>query len=346
MKAHRVPNGPRGFISRIAAGWYDVRLRTTPAAQRASMSIARPPAQDRLLRFATALLLWLAAPCAFADVSGVRLTDDTGREVVLAESARRVVSLAPHITELLFHVGAGDRVVGTVTFSDHPPEAADLPLVGDGGHIDLERVLALRPDLVVAWHTGNPRRQVARIEAMGIPVFRNEPRDIDQLADSMVQLSALTGTGAEGRLRAEELRGRRDALQAKYAGRAPVRVFYQVWDSPLMTINDEHLIGELIRLCGGRNVFGDLPALVPRVSREGVLAADPEVIAGGGSGEDDRSWLESWRRWDSLTAVRRDNLLFIPPSLIQRHTPRVLEGAAMLCAFLDEARSRRPEARP
>jgi iron complex transport system substrate-binding protein len=310
------------------------------------MSITRPPVQARLLRIAAALILWLAAPCVLADAAGIRLTDDTGREVVLAEPARRVVSLAPHITELLFHVGAGDRIVGTVTFSDHPPEAADLPLVGDGGHIDLESVLALRPDLVVAWHTGNPRRQVARIEALGIPVFRNEPRGIDELAESMVQLSMLTGTDARGRVRAGELRARRDALRSAYAGRAPVRLFYQVWDSPLMTINDEHLIGELIRLCGGRNVFGELPALVPRVSLEAVLAADPEVIAGGGSGEDDHSWVESWRRWDSLTAVRNGNLLFIPPSLIQRHTPRVLDGAAMLCAFLDDARARRPGSGP
>jgi iron complex transport system substrate-binding protein len=286
--------------------------------------------------------LWLAAAPIQA-TEEIRVTDDAGRELVLAQPARRVVSLSPHLTEILFHVAAGDRLVGTVRFGDHPPDAARLPQVGSAGHLDLERIVSLQPDLVVAWQSGNPSRQVEQLERLGIPVYLNEPRRLEDLAGTLERLALLTGAGEAGAARAVAFRERGRALAAQYAGLPPVRLFYQIWDSPLMTINDAHLIGELIALCGGVNVFGDLPALAPRLSREAVLAADPEVIVGGGPAEDDGVWLEEWKQWETLTAVARDNLFFIPPSLIQRQTPRVLEGAALLCEFVDEARGRRPE---
>lgn len=294
---------------------------------------------------AALLCLWaLALP---VNGSGeIRVSDDTGREVVLKGPAQRVVSLSPHLTEILFHIGAGERVVGTVSFSDYPETAAELPVVGSAGQLDLERILSLGPDLVVAWQSGNPARQVARLEALGIPVYRNEPRRLEDLAVTLERLSRLTGTGDTGHARAQALRSRAQDLRAAHADRPPVRLFYQIWDKPLMTINDAHLIGEVIGLCGGVNVFGDETALAPRVSREAVLVANPEVIVAGGSGEDNRAWLEDWRRWQGLTAVQRDNLFFIPPSLIQRHTPRILEGAERLCHHLDEARARRPEVNP
>jgi iron complex transport system substrate-binding protein len=301
--------------------------------------IARHPAPWLML-----LALWLAGPPVQAS-GEIRVTDDAGRELVLPQPARRVVSLSPHLTEILFHVAAGDRLVGTVRFGDHPPEATRLPQVGSAGHLDLERIVSLQPDLVVAWQSGNPSRQVEQLERLGIPVYLNEPRRLEDLAGTLERLSLLTGTGEAGPARAQAFRERGRALAEQYAGLPPVRLFYQIWDSPLMTINDTHLIGELIALCGGVNVFGDLPALAPRVSREAVLAADPEVIVGGGPAEDDGVWLEEWRQWETLTAVGRDNLFFIPPSLIQRQTPRILEGAALLCEFLDEARDRRPEGR-
>jgi iron complex transport system substrate-binding protein len=285
--------------------------------------------------------LWLTCLPVQA-LAEIRVTDDAGREIVLAEPARRVVSLSPHLTEILFHVDAGDRVVGTVGFSDHPEEAGRLPRVGNAGQLDLERILALEPDLVIAWQSGNPARQVERLERLGMTVYMNEPRRLEDLAVTLERLSVLTGTGHAGAARARELRERTRALDEKYAGRAPVVLFYQIWDNPLMTINDDHLIGEVIGLCGGENLFGHLDTLVPRLSREAVLAANPEVIAGGGSGEADSSWVEDWRRWEGLTAVQRDNLFFIPPSLIQRQTARILEGATMLCEFLEVARSRRP----
>ncbi|OOG25220.1 cobalamin-binding protein [Thioalkalivibrio denitrificans] len=276
----------------------------------------------------------------------IRVTDDSHREVRLAEPAHRIVSLSPHLTELLFEVGAGDRIVGTVSFSDHPEAARQIPRVGNAGQLDLERILALQPDLVVAWRSGNPARQVARLEALGLTVYYNEPRRLSDLADTLERLAVLTGSSETGAAQAAQLRERSRKLATRYAHRPAVPLFYQIWDDPLMTVNDQHLIGELIALCGGKNLFGELPALVPRLSREAVLAADPEVIVGGGSGEDNRAWVDGWRRWSGLTAVRRDNLFFIPPSLIQRQTPRILDGAEMLCEYLDEARARRPETAP
>lgn len=291
---------------------------------------------------AWALLCLLALPVP--GLAEIRLTDDAGREVLLDAPARRVVSLSPHLTEILFHVGAGERLVGTVSFSDFPEDAARLPVVGSAGQLDLERILALEPDLVVAWQSGNPARQVTRLEQLGLTVYYSEPRRLADLADTLEQLAALTGVPESGVARAEALRRGVLELTKQYAHRPAVPLFYQIWDRPLMTINDEHIIGELIALCGGRNLFGRLPALVPRIGREAVLGADPEVIVGGGSGEDNRAWVEDWRRWQGLTAVQRDNLFFIPPSLIQRQTPRILEGAALLCEQLELARQRRPEA--
>jgi len=313
--------------------------------QHASLDTRQHPAPP-LRRLARVLVLLCLAALPLQALGEIRVSDDTGRELVLAQPAQRVVSLSPHLTEILFHIGAGDRLVGTVSFSDHPEAAAELPVVGSAGQLDLERILSLRPDLVLAWQSGNPPRQVARLEALGIPVYRNEPRRLEDLARTLERLSLVTDRQAAGRDQAIALRAGVEALQTRYAERPPVRLFYQIWDQPLMTINDAHLIGEVIDLCGGVNVFGSETALAPRVSREAVLAANPEVIVAGGSGEDNHGWLEDWRRWQGLTAVQRENLFFIPPSLIQRHTPRILEGAELLCQHLDEARARRSEVSP
>ena len=267
--------------------------------------------------------------------------DDTGRTVRLPAPAQRIVSLAPHITELLFAAGAGDRVVGAVAYSDYPEAAGKLPRVGGYGNIDMEAVAALKPDLVIAWKTGNRDAHLDKLAALGIPVYVNEPRSLGDVARSLENVGRLAGKADAGRAAADAFRARRDELAKRFGQRPKVRMFYQIWDKPLMTINDEHLISDAIRLCGGENVFGALPQLAPKVGVESVLAADPEVIVASGMGEARPDWLDQWKRWPKLAAAAADNLYFIPPELIQRHTPRILDGAAQLCEFLDEARSRR-----
>jgi iron complex transport system substrate-binding protein len=295
------------------------------------------PCERSRLRWLFCLALCCTAMPASADI---RVTDDAGRSVVLAAPARRIVSLAPHVTELLFAAGAGARVVGVAEYSDHPAPARALPRVGSSGSIDLEAVLALKPDLVIAWQTGNRRQQYEQLERLGIAVFLSEPHALDDIAGTLEQFGALAATAADARAAAQAFRLRRDALARRYADRSPVSVFYQIWDKPLMTINGRHLISEVIALCGGRNVFADLPILAPTVTEEAVLAAAPEVIVASGTGNTRPVWLDDWRRWRTLPAVARDNLHFIEPGLLQRHTPRILDGAARLCEQLDQARSK------
>jgi len=281
--------------------------------------------------------LALSAPVPAADLCA---TDALAREVCLSEPADRVVSLSPGATELLFSAGAGQSVVAVSAWSDYPPQAADLPQVGDSNRLDLEAIVALAPDLVVAWTDGNSRAQLDRLADLGVPVFWLAPRTFEDIARAVETLGKLTGRTPLAGGAAAEFRGGISALQATHRNATPVRVFYQVWDQPLMTINGDELISKAIALCGGTNVFAHLPRLVPRISVETVLTADPEVIVTAGRGESDGDWLASWQAYPSLTAVARDNLYLVSPSLLQRPTFRMLEGARELCGILEQARAR------
>lgn len=271
--------------------------------------------------------------------AAVSVVDDTGREVRLAQPAQRIVSLAPHATELLFSAGAGDRIVGVVDYSDFPPAAKQLPRVGAYNAVDMERILALRPDLVVAWASGNPPALIEQLRELGLTVFLSEPRELEDVAGNLERLGRLAGTQATARAAAEAFRQRLAHLRARYSGRVPVSVFYQIWFRPLMTVNGEHLISKVIRLCGGRNVFAGLPVLVPKLEMEAVLAADPQAIVAGVREPGDTSWQQDWQRWRSLRAVREGHLISLPADLLQRHTVRILDGAEQLCAALDEVRA-------
>lgn len=280
--------------------------------------------------------------CAMPAQAAIDLTDDLGNAVHLDAPARRIVSLAPHITELIFAAGAGEALVAGVDYSDYPPAAKQLPSVGSYTNADLEAVVSHRPDLVIGWRSGNPPTQIDRLRALGIPVYLNESRDLAAVAQTLRQIGTLAGTEASAETAARQFEAREQALRARYADQPPVGVFYEIWNQPLMTINGDHLISAVIRLCGGRNVFAPLKLLAPKIGTEAVLVADPETIVASGMGESRPEWLDDWRQWPQLTAVQRGNLFFIPPELIQRHTPRILEGAQRLCEQLDTARQRRP----
>jgi len=270
-----------------------------------------------------------------------RVPDDAGATVVLAAPARRVVSLAPHVTELLYAAGAGGYVVGAVDYSDYPEAAQRIPRVGSYTGLDLEAIVALRPDLIIAWQSGNPPSQVERLRALGLAVYVSEPRHIEDVATNIERLGRLAGTADAALRAARAFRQRHEALRRRYAARPAVTVFYQIWDRPLMTVNGKQLISDVIHLCGGRNVFADLPILAPTVDVEAVLAADPEAIVASGAGASRPEWFDAWRRWPQLRAVRRDNLFVVPPDVLQRHGPRILDGAEHLCADLETARRRR-----
>lgn len=279
-------------------------------------------------------LLWSAAAVA----GGIAVIDDRGVELTLKGPATRVVSLAPHLTELLFDAGAGNRAVGAVSYSDFPPAARELPRVGDASRIDIERIVELAPDLIVAWKSGNAADDVARLERLGLKVYVAESASLAHIPAQVETLGRLAGTPQAARQAAKRYRQRLEALRLRYAERAEVTVFYQIWDRPMMTVNGSHFINDAILLCGGRNPFANLDAIAPTVSREAVIAADPMAIvaneAGGGGG----GVLEGWRRWSMVRAVRAGNLFTIPSNLIARPTLRILEGVERLCEVLEEAR--------
>ena len=291
-----------------------------------------------LLGLLLAPLCGLAGP-AWADE--VCVQDDADHEVCLAAPARRIVALSPSLTELLFVAGAGERLVGTVDFSDYPPAATELPRVGRHDRLDLEALLALEPDLVVAWISGNPREQLDRLRRLGVPLYLSETRDFEGVAESLERLGRLAGSDAPAAAAAAAFREGTQALRAEYRAVSPVRVFYQVWEQPLMTVNGDHWISQALALCGGENVFAEAPSRVPRIGLEAVLARDPEAILTGGAGPGDATWLEAWRDHAQMTAVRRDNLFVVDPSLVQRATPRLLVGTRAICADLEVVRARR-----
>jgi iron complex transport system substrate-binding protein len=278
--------------------------------------------------------------CASAHAQ-VRVTDDYGHDVRLAGSAQRVVSLAPHLTELMYAAGAGAKLAGAIEYSDYPPEAKALPRVGSETAIDLEALVALAPDLVIAWPNAGSARAVERIAALGIPVFRSEPRELEDIARTMETLGRLAGTEAAARAAARKFRVRAAAIERTYGKRPHVRVFYQVWDRPLVTVSGAHVISKAMRLCGGENVLAGLPGIAPEIDRETVLRADPEVIVASGPDGTRPAWLDEWQAFPALAAVRHGNLYAIPPELLQRHTPRLLDGAEELCRILEDVRRKR-----
>ncbi|WP_317889717.1 cobalamin-binding protein [Spongiibacter pelagi] len=269
------------------------------------------------------------------------MTDDLSRQVCLPKAAERIIVLSPGIAEQTFAAGAGSKLVAAVSFSDYPEAAKKLPRIGGYNRFDLEAIVALKPDLLIAWSEGNPAEQLAQLDALGLNIYYSEPFEFDDIASTIVRIGALAGTGEHALAVANHFLSGIQDLRARFEDAPPVQVFQQIWKNPLMTVNDQHLIAKVTRLCGGQNIFGDLNQLSPRIDLEAVISANPEAIVAGGMGEDSPEWLDDWRRFDGITAVQRNNLFFIPPSTLQRPTPRLLEGATLLCDYLETARERR-----
>lgn len=282
----------------------------------------------------------LLANAAYATADEIlSVVDDAGNTVMLTQPAQRIVSLAPHITELLYAAGAGDKVVGVVAYSDFPEAAKKVSQVGSYNAFDLETILALRPDLIVAWKSSNPTSAIQKLQAFSIPVFFSEPRQLEDVATNLRRLGKLTGSESVANAASATFMRKLSALRNKYKDVKPVSVFYQIWHQPLMTINGEHIISQVIELCGGRNVFADLPTLAPKISLEPVLHKDPEVIVTGNSALIYPSWKDDWARWPTLRAVKNEHLFYINPDIIQRHTPRILQGTEVLCEQLSRVRA-------
>ena len=293
----------------------------------------------------TLLCLAMLAPA-----HGATFVDDASRPFRLDRPARRVVTLAPNLTELVYAVGGGAALVGTVTLSTFPEEARAVPRVGDYQRFDIERILLLKPDLVLAWHHGNPGRELAQLAAAGLPLYHLEPRRLDDVPRALERVGELLGRAEQGHARAVALRSEIAELRRLHRNAESLSVFYQVWSSPLMTLNGRHIVSDVIALCGGRNVFADLPPLVPQLSTESVVAANPQVMLSAREDADAGPALKrgandpafaAWARYPSLDAVRRNWLYTLPGDLIARQGPRIVDGARAVCAALEEVRAER-----
>jgi len=296
-------------------------------------------------RFALGFLIAiLAHPISASDMQRCA-ADDTGKKLCISAPAQRVITLSPGATELVFAAGAGNKVTAVVNYSDYPPAALKLLSVGSHTRVDMEALLALNPDLVVTWVTGNPPAQVELLNELGVPTFAIEPRTFEGVSNVIERLAVLAGTEPEGFAEAERFRAGIASLTRQYAGVEPIPVFYQVWEKPLMTVNDEHLIGKVLKLCGGVNVFGDMQRLIPRISAEVVLQADPDAILTGSVDGVSDEQLDEWKKYAGLTAVEKNNLFFVPASPISRPTPRLLDAIQTVCGKLAIARENLARAR-
>lgn len=292
---------------------------------------------DLLKRASLALAIALAS-FSSALAATIRLPQADGTMLALERPAASLITLSPHLTELAFAAGAGGRVIAAVAYSEYPPDAARLPRVGDAFRLDLERILTLRPDLVLAWESGNPRPAVARLQALGLPVWLIEIRSPGEIATVLELIGRAAGTTQIAGPAAENTRRKLDTLIRDHAGRPPVRYFYQVAERPLFTIGGDHLIARSLSLCGGHNVFADAGALAPQVTQEAVIAANPDAFLAPslGSGDDP---LAAWRDWPGLRAVRNEALYLLPADEISRATPRMLDAIATACRLLHRAAS-------
>nr|WP_123071888.1 cobalamin-binding protein [Massilia aurea] len=271
--------------------------------------------------------------------AAITVKDDAGLAVTVAKPALRVVSMAPSVTELLFAAGGGNQIVGAVNYSDYPEAAKRIPRIGSNREIDMELLISLKPDLIVAWRHNSSERQIEMVRRLGIPVFQSDPQTLDGIPDAVLRLGQLLGTDAAAKATATQLREQLAGLRAKYANRSTVRTFYQVWDKPLYTLSGKHILTDAMKLCGGENIFDKLTVTAPIVSIESVLQANPEAIIA--TAEKNYGGVELWKPYGTLAAVRSNNLFTLDGHLLNRAGPRMVQGTAAMCEVLEQARQRR-----
>jgi iron complex transport system substrate-binding protein len=279
-------------------------------------------------------LLWASAAGA-----SITVTDDAGNAVKLEKPAQRIVSLAPHVTEMIFAAGAGERIVGAVSYSDYPEAAKAIPRIGDNRQIDMEKVLALKPDLLVVWMHGAFDKQLDQLRQMGIPYYFSEPKKLEQIPQTLEKLGSLLGTEKTANAAAQDFRLQLATLTRQNANKKKLRVFYQVWYQPIYTLNDQHIVSDALRLCGGVNVFGGLKVTAPSIATEAVVQENPDAIVSADVKSQSQAGIDIWQRYGTMQAVKNHNLFILDADELNRPGPRIIEGAQALCKVLDQARA-------
>ena len=265
--------------------------------------------------------------------SDVQVVDYLDRSVILSQPAQRVIALAPHIVENIFSAGAGDTLVGAVEYSDFPQQAQNIVRVGGVGSLSMEKIVSLSPDLVIIWASAARGNMIQQLDLLNIPVYVDDPKKLADIARSIGDFGILTGRVQQSRKAVDNYLSELQRLRYRYRDRRvdDVTVLYEVWNNPLQTVNGQHIISDVIELCGGKNVFDDALSLAPKINIEAVLDRDPNIIVTSSIVKSKQIWLDYWLQWPHLQAVRNGHLYFIDPNLIQRHTVRILIGAERMC---------------
>jgi iron complex transport system substrate-binding protein len=296
--------------------------------------------QRRALLLVPLLLVPLLATAA-----GWRVRDDDGRTLELSAPAQRIVSLSPGATALLFAAGAGTQIVGTSEYSNEPDAARSIRRVGDSQSFDAELILSLHPDVVIAWVDGTPEAQIARIERLGIPVYRHHVQRLDDLAGSMRRLGVLAGTQAVAEPQAAALEGELRQIRARYHSEHPPSVLIQIWQAPLYTVGSGQIMSDALAACGYRNLYGDLAAASPAVTLESVVARAPQLILALAADDATAAeWLAQWRRFPAIPAVAHGRLIGFSDQAFSRLGPATVAATAALCATLKAADAPRADA--
>jgi iron complex transport system substrate-binding protein len=274
--------------------------------------------------------------------AAIEVIDDNGDKLTIASVAQRIISLSPNTTEILFHIGAGEKIVGADEYSNYPQAANKIVRVNNHAAANYELILSLKPDVVIAWQSGNGEKIISRIRELNIPVFVVETSSLEDIPNLYRRLGQLSGRDSQANIQAENFSKRLNQLRKTFSSRKDIRLFYQIWNEPLMTLNGDHMVTDMIELCGGVNVFANAAALVPYVNIESVVAANPDIIISGGNNKTDLLDSGFWRKWTGISAVKHQHLYAIPSDLLQRHSGRILEGTGLLCEYIDLVRSSMP----
>lgn len=258
----------------------------------------------------------------------------------LGAAQPRLIALAPHATEYIYFLGAGDKLVGAVEYSDYPEAARQVPRVGGYQTISLEKIASLSPSLVVIWPSGNPANIYDALKERKIPLFETEPHSVADIATELRALAKRLALGDDAEKKVVAFEDAIQKLRDQYSQRSTVSVFYQVWEKPLYTLGGTHFFNDLLSICGGRNVYADLQEPAPIVAFESLLARKPDVILSSVQHGDKPldTWRQSWRQWQQIPAVSNMRMHYVDADVFTRPTPRAIEAAATLCEQLERAR--------
>ncbi|MFK5984207.1 MAG: cobalamin-binding protein [Pseudomonadota bacterium] len=267
----------------------------------------------------------------------IKVLDDNQQSVVLTHKAQRIISLSPSITEMLFAAGAGKQVIGVVSYSNFPPQAKKITSVGSYNSLDIEKIISLNPDLIIAWKSGNPIKQVNKLKALGYPVFISEALNFEDISNNIKNFGILSGNEPVSQLQSQQFITAINDLQKKYKDKQQISVFVQIWNKPVMTVGAKHIISRVIQLCGGINIFNNSKlTITPDV--ESVIQAKPQLILSTGMANLAKQWLKRWENWTMIPAVRNNHLYSTNPDLLVRHSPRLVQGTKNVCLLIDKVR--------